>query len=109
LYAGLLGGRTLGGFLGFEAGQRVFSGAELIDPYPMELGQLGPEEGAVYAAVVGGYVAGSIGVTRAVDKYQELCHKDIEYTRPVQELENAKEFLEGSDPGETENVFEDEE
>jgi len=93
----LFGGRPIGGFLSLQLSQKVFSNAELIDPYQMELGQFGPEEGAVYAAVVGGYIAGGIGVTKAVEKYQEL-HGEPEYTSPLGELENAKEFLEGVKP-----------
>jgi hypothetical protein len=93
-YTGLFGGRPIGGFLGLQLSQKVFSNAELIDPYQMELGQFGPEEGAIYAAVVGGYVAGGIGATKAVEKYQEVRDKKKEYTSPIEELENVREFLE---------------
>ncbi|MFB6174869.1 MAG: hypothetical protein ABEJ87_02740 [Candidatus Nanohalobium sp.] len=55
----------------------------------------------MYAALVGGYLAGGMGVAKAVTKYQEYRDKDLEYTRPFPTpftgLKKVREFLDGEE------------
>lgn len=60
----------------------------------------------MYAAILGGYIAGGIGTTKAVGKLQELHEKETEYTTPIEEIEKAKEFLEGVKPELSEETLE---
>lgn len=100
LYSGLAIGRFSGGYLGLKAGEKLFTGADILEVYPeLDPGSLGPEESAIYAAVVGGYFLGGLGLAKGVTKYQELRDKDLEYTRPLlhpsEKLKDVDEFLEG--------------
>lgn len=99
LYSGATIGRFSGGYLGLKAGETALPDAEILELYPqIDPGQFGPEEQALYAAVVGGYFAGGIGLAKAVTRYQELKESDIEYTRPFlkpfETLEDTREYLE---------------
>lgn len=106
LYSGLGLGRLSGGYLGLQAGEAVFSEAEIAEIYPhIDPGQLGPEETAIYAALLSGYVLGGLGVAKGVTKYQEMREKDIKYTRPflkpAEGLEKVREYLESEDEEES--------
>lgn len=106
LYSGLALGRFSGGFLGLQAGEKMFSGAEILQVYPeLDPGALGPEESAVYAAVVGGYFLGGLGMAKGVTKYQEFKDKDLEYTRPLlhpsEKLKEVEKYLEGENEEES--------
>lgn len=112
LYSGLGLGRLSGGYLGMQAGETVFPEASTAEIYPhIDPGQLGPEEAAVYGALLSGYLLGGIGVAKGVTKYQELRKKDLKYTRPflkpVEGLKQIKEFLEDEEDEESlEEAFE---
>lgn len=108
LYSGLGIGRPVGGYTGLKAGEYAVPDAEVAEILPqIDPGQFGPEEQAVYAALVGGYLAGGMGVAKAVTKYQEFKDKELEYTRPfltpVSGLRKVKDFLEDDD-GELEDI-----
>lgn len=118
LYSGAAIGRLTGGYAGMKAGETAFPSAEIAQIYPeIDPGALGPEESAVYTAVVGGYFLGGIGLAKGVTKYQELKEKDIEYTRPFlkpsEGLKKVKDFLDDkedeADLSEAFNVVFDEE
>lgn len=99
LYAGIGLGRPAGGYAGLKAGDYAMPNAEVAEILPqIDPGQFGPEEQAVYAAMVGGYIAGGMGVAKAVTKYQELKKSDIEYRRPFLTpftgFKKVKSFLE---------------
>jgi hypothetical protein len=100
LYAGIGLGRPVGGYAGLKAGEYAVPDSEVIQVLPqIDPGNFGPEEQAVYAALVGGYLAGGMGVAKAVTKYQELKDKDLEYTRPFLTpftgLRKVRDFLDG--------------
>lgn len=102
LYSGAALGRLTGGYLGMKAGETAVPEAEILQIYPeIDPGALGPEETAVYTAVLGGYFLGGIGLAKGVTKYQELKEKDIQYTRPFlkpsEGLKKLKGFLDGKD------------
>lgn len=102
MYAGLGVGRYSGGYIGFKTGESAFPAAETMEIYPqLNPGQLGPEETAVYAVMATGYLAGGLGMAKAITRYQELKEKDLEYTRPflkpVEGLRKAREVLEEED------------
>lgn len=99
LHTGILAGRIPGGYAGMKAGKEAFPSANIAEIYPhIDPGTLGPEEGAVYGALVGGYLLGGFGVAKGVTKYQELKEKDLEYTRPFlkpfEGIRSIKSFLE---------------
>lgn len=119
LYSGAAIGRLTGGYLGMKTGESALPNAEILQIYPeIDTGALGPEETAVYTAVIGGYFLGGIGLAKGVTKYQELKEKDIEYTRPFlkpsEGLKKVKDLLGGEDEDELEledafgMVFDDE-
>jgi hypothetical protein len=89
-----------------KAGETMFSEADIAEIYPhLDLGQLGPEEAAVYTALLSGYLLGGVGVAKGVTKYQELKEKDIQYTRPflkpAEGLRKIREFLEDEEDEES--------
>lgn len=102
LYSGLGIGRPVGGYAGLKAGEYALPDAEVVQILPqIDPGQFGPEEQAVYAAVVSGYLAGGLGVAKAITKYQEFQGKELEYTRPFLKpftgLRKVRDFLENGE------------
>jgi len=118
LYSGATVGRLTGGYIGMKTGETVLPGADIVEIYPqIDPGALGPEETAVYSAVIGGYFLGGLGLAKGVTKYQEMKESDVEYTRPFlkpsEGLRKVKGFLEDEESEEDlqeaiELVFDDE-
>ncbi|AOV95004.1 hypothetical protein AQV86_03705 [Nanohaloarchaea archaeon SG9] len=118
LYSGAAVGRLTGGYIGMKAGEKVLPEADIVEISPhLDPGTLGPEETAVYTAVVGGYFLGGLSLAKGVTKYQEMKESDVQYTRPFlkppEGLRKVRGFLEGKEEDEDlreafEVVFDDE-
>lgn len=104
LYSGMIAGRIPGGYAGMKAGKEIFPSANIAEIYPqIDPGSLGPEESAVYGALIGGYILGGFGVAKGVTKYQEMKEEDLEYTRPFikpfEGLKGIRKYLDGEEDG----------